>query len=208
MGQLVVLVVVCVAIGVATEYALRQYLLEQVDEELARAANRSVDMFGTPPPPPAPWCHDQLPIIRPGPRFLDAPGQPVGVLAMVVDERGAAQEAGYLDARGERAALSEVAEQQLSTAAAHHRPVTRDLDGLGRYRIVASPTPRGGAVILTGVPMTNVDDTMIRVLLIFAVVTAVAVVAATTAGTVIIRRALAPLTRMARTAGEVVDLPL
>lgn len=208
MGQLVVLVVVCVAIGVATECALRQYLLEQVDEELARAANRSVDTFGTPPPAPPPWCHDQLPIIGPGPRFLDAPGQPVGVLAMVVDEHGSPQEAGYLDTRGERAALTEVAEHQLRAAATHHRPVTRDLDGLGRYRIVASTTRRGGAVILTGVPMTNVDDPMTRVLLIFAVVTAIAVAAATTAGTVIIRRALAPLTRVARTAGEVVTLPL
>ena len=56
--------------------------------------------------------------------------------------------------------------------------------------------------------MSDVDATMIRVLLIFGVVTAIAVAAATTAGIVIIRRALAPLRRVAQTAGEVVDLPL
>jgi two-component system, OmpR family, sensor kinase len=56
--------------------------------------------------------------------------------------------------------------------------------------------------------MSNVDATMIRVLLIFAVVIVIAVAAATTADIVIIRRALAPLRRVAQTAGEVVDLPL
>jgi two-component system OmpR family sensor kinase len=45
-------------------------------------------------------------------------------------------------------------------------------------------------------------------LMIFGVVTVIALAAATTAGIVIIRRALAPLRRVAQTAGEVVDLPL
>src|SRR5436305_72787 len=56
--------------------------------------------------------------------------------------------------------------------------------------------------------MSDVDATMIRVLLVFGVVTVIAVAAATTAGIVIIRRALAPLRRVAQTAGEVADLPL
>src|SRR5436305_3801925 len=56
--------------------------------------------------------------------------------------------------------------------------------------------------------MSDVDATMIRVLLVFGVVTVIAVAAATTVGIVIIRRALAPLRRVAQTAGEVVDLPL
>jgi two-component system OmpR family sensor kinase len=45
-------------------------------------------------------------------------------------------------------------------------------------------------------------------LVILGIVTVVALVAATTAGVVIIRRALAPLRRVAQTASEVVDLPL
>ncbi len=67
---------------------------------------------------------------------------------------------------------------------------------------------RSGDVVVTGLSMSDVDATMIRVLLIFGVVTVIAVAAATTAGIVIIRRALAPLRRVAQTAGEVVDLPL
>ena len=44
--------------------------------------------------------------------------------------------------------------------------------------------------------------------LIFAVVTAAALAVATTVGVLIIRRALAPLNRVAATAGEVANLPL
>ena len=47
---------------------------------------------------------------------------------------------------------------------------------------------------------------MIRMLVIFGIVTVIALAAATTAGAVIIRRALAPLRRVAQTASEVVEL--
>ena len=67
---------------------------------------------------------------------------------------------------------------------------------------------RRGDVIVTGLPLSDVDDTMIRVLLIFVVVAAVALAVATTLGIVITRRALAPLTRVAATARQVANLSL
>ena len=67
---------------------------------------------------------------------------------------------------------------------------------------------RLGEVIVTGLPMSGVDDTMLRVLLIFVIVAGVALVAATTLGVVIIQRALMPLTRVAATATKVANLPL
>ena len=51
-------------------------------------------------------------------------------------------------------------------------------------------------------------QTLTRVALIFAVVTALAVAVATVAGLLVIRRALAPLDRVAATAGAVAALPL
>ena len=104
--------------------------------------------------------------------------------------------------------MSDAANAQLEAIPINRTPVTRNLNGLGRYRVIAAPARRSGDIIITGLSMSNVDATMIRVLLIFAVVTVIAVAAATTAGIVIIRRALAPLRRVAQTAGEVVDLPL
>ena len=207
-GQVVVLAIVCVGIGAVTEIALYRYLVGQLDTNVHDASQRSVRIFSE--PPMSHWRHRQRPFPRPGPGpvFLDAPAQPVGMVG-AVRLQGRPIEAGYLTTAGSRAALSDQAKAQLDALPIDRKPVTRDIDGLGRYRVVAAPVRRnGGDVVVTGLPMAGVDATMIRVLLIFAVVTAVAVAAATTAGIVIIRRALAPLRRVAQTATEVVDLPL
>jgi two-component system OmpR family sensor kinase len=206
-GQVVVLAIVCIGIGAVTELALYRYLVGQLDVQVHEASHRSVRIFSEPPPPP--WRHHQRPFPRPGPGplFLDAPGQPVGMVAAVVGNNGTV-DAGYLTTAGGRAALTDSAKAQLAAMPINRTPVTRELNGLGRYRVVAAPAMRSGDVIVTGLPMSNVEATMIRVLLIFAVVIVIAIAAATTAGVVIIRRALAPLRRVAQTAGEVIDLPL
>jgi two-component system OmpR family sensor kinase len=206
-GQVVVLAIVCIGIGAVTELALYRYLVGQLDTELNDASHRSVRIFAE--PPSAPWRHHPRPFPRPGPGpvFLDAPGQPVGIVAAVISP-GGATEAGYLTTAGSRAGLSDTAKAQLDALPVNRPPVTRDLDGLGRYRVVAAPARRSGDIVITGLSMSTMDATMIRVLMIFGVVTVIAVAAATTAGIVIIRRALAPLRRVAQTATEVVDLQL
>jgi two-component system OmpR family sensor kinase len=204
-GQVVVLAIVCVGIGAVTELALYRYLVAQVDMEVHDASHRSLRILSDPTPGPHRWR--EFPRPGPGPIFLDAPGQPVGVVAAVISDNGTI-EAGYLTHAGARAALTDTAKSQLGAIPVDRKPVTRDLDGLGRYRIEAAHARRSGDIIIVGLPMANVDNTMIRVLLIFAVVTVIAVAAATTAGIVIIRSALAPLRRVAQTAGGVVDLPL
>ena len=206
-GQVVILAVVCIGIGAATELALYRYLVAQLDTQLRDASQRSVRIIGE--PPTAPWRHHQRSFPRPGPGpvFLDAPGQPVGMVAAVTSQGGAI-EAGYLTTAGGRAALTDAARAELGALPVNRPPATINVDGLGRYRVVAAFARRSGDVVITGLSMSDVDATMIRVLLIFGVVTVIAVAAATTAGIVIIRRALAPLRRVAQTAGEVVDLSL
>lgn len=207
LGQVVVLAIVCVGIAGVTEAALYRYLVGQLDQQLQGASHRSAMTYGEPPPPPVPWRHPRVPAAGPGPRFLDAPGQPVGMVAAVVSN-GTTVNAGYLTSTGSRAGLTDSAKAQLAAIPHRHTPVTRNLDGLGRYRITAARSRIRGDVIVTGLSMSNVDATLVRMLVIFVVVTLIAVAAATTAGFVIIRRALAPLRRVAQTASEVVDLPL
>src|ERR1700751_2204484 len=205
-GQIVVLAVVCVGISAATELALRPHLVTQLDGQLAGTSYRSALMY---PERPG-WRnepHSYYPRPGPGPRFLDAPGQPAGMVAAVVSD-GATGNAGYLTSSGDRAALTPTARAQLESIAGTRNPVTLNLDGLGRYRVVAAPSRSGGDVIVTGLSMSNVAATMIRVLVILGIVTVIALVAATTADMVIIRRALAPLRRVAQTASNVADLPL
>ena len=197
------LAIACVGIGAVTELALYRYLVGQLDVQVQDSSHRSVRIFGDP------LRHHQRPYPRPGPGpdFLDAPAQPVGMVGAVI-RNGATVDGGYLTTAGARAALSDKAKAELEAVVPNRMPVTRELDGLGRYRVVATPARHGRDVVVTGLSMAEVDATMIRVLMIFGVVTVIALAAAITAGMVIIRRALAPLRRVARTAGEVVDLPL
>ncbi|CAJ1494819.1 sensor histidine kinase [[Mycobacterium] burgundiense] len=204
-GQVLLLALVCIGIGAATELALRQYLMTQLDHSLNDSSRRSAMMAGLPPPSPPPGVRPfRQP--GPGPDFLDAPGQPVGLIAAVHRFDGAVT-AGVLTTTGGRGALSPTAIQQLAAVEPGAAPVTVDLDGVGDYRLVATGS-RVGDVIVTGIPMAEVNDTMLRVLLIFAVVAAAAVLAASTLGIVITRRALAPLNRAAATARQVAHLPL
>ena len=64
-GQVVVLVIVCIGIGAATELALYKYLLAQLDTQLHDASQRSARIFAE--PPTAPWRHHPRPFPRPGP---------------------------------------------------------------------------------------------------------------------------------------------
>ncbi len=202
------LAVVCIGITAATEVALYRHLMAQLDGQLSGTSHRSALMY---PEPIRPHHHRhrmyRLLSPGPGPRFLDVPGQPAGMVAAVVRD-GATADAGYLTSSGLRAALTASAQAQLARISGSRTPVTVDLDGLGRYRVVAAPARRGDDVIVTGLSMSNVDATMMQMLVIFGIVTVIALVAATTAGVVIIRRALAPLRRVAQTASEVVELPL
>lgn len=209
-GQVALLTVACLGIGAVTELALYQYLVSQLDHQLSDAARRSARLHGQPPAPPGHRPRHR-PRPGPGPDFLDAPGQPVGMVGAVADSadgEGRITDAGCLSTSGSREELSASATTQLAGIVAEPAPVTRRLDGVGRYRLVATNARHGGETIIIGLPLAAVDATMMRVLLIFGLVTLVAVAAAATAGSVVTRRALAPLRRVAQTAGEVADLPL
>ena len=202
-GQVAVLAVVCIGITAATELALRHHLLAQLDSQLSGTSYRSSLLYPEPP------RHHEPRVVKtgPGPRFLDAPGQPAGMVAAVISD-GSTVDAGYLTSSGTRAALTPTAQHQLEQIAGSRSPVTLNLDGLGRYRVVAAPSRNRADVIVTGLSMSNIAATQFRMLVIFGIVTLIAMAAATAAGVVIIRRALAPLRRVSQTATEVVDLPL
>ncbi|WP_370330817.1 ATP-binding protein [Mycolicibacterium hippocampi] len=224
--QVVLLAAVCAGIGIATEFALQRFLMNQLDEQVVEAARRSAMIFdfGPPPPPPglgppmmgpadAPRAPGSAPrvIIRDadgvGPAFLNAPGQAIRTVGAVVSQ-GTVLDAGVITADGSRAEVSAAAAQQLAELPVDMRPRTVDLEGLGRYRVVSSPAHHPGESIVAGLPTADVDDTLLWVFVIFCVVGAVALVAAATAGIVIVRRQLEPLARVSEAAQQVADLEL
>ncbi|CRZ18061.1 sensor histidine kinase [Mycolicibacterium neworleansense] len=215
--QVALLAVVCASIGVATEFALQRFLMHQLDDQLIEAGRRSAAIFELPPPPPGspppPGMrgHHRGPFDPeegPGPGFLNAPGQAARTVGAVVSPYRPV-DAGVITAEGERIEVSAAAAEQLSQIPANRVPETVVLDGLGRYRLIGLHPRHGGPqVIVTGLPTAVVDDTLLWVLGMFCVLAAIALIAATTAGTLIIRHQLAPLSRVSAAARKVADLEL
>ncbi|MFJ4657085.1 sensor histidine kinase [Nocardia sp. NPDC088792] len=210
-GQVLLLVVVVIGIGVATEAALQHFLVHQLDTGLIDIEQRSLGAAGggpslgpppdtgtTPGPPPPDLTGG------PGPDFMNLHGlQPDTIGALVTNGQTTAS---HIRTDGSQVALSAAADQQLSRIGPG-QTVTIDLDGQGSYRLVAQSTWSGDTVI-TGLPMTSVDATLTQVLLILLIVTVVVLIVAISAGIWVIRRALAPLDRVASTAARVADLRL
>ncbi|MFT3899792.1 MAG: HAMP domain-containing sensor histidine kinase [Gordonia sp. (in: high G+C Gram-positive bacteria)] len=197
-GQLLVLALVCIGIGSTTEIALRHSLVAQLDNDLQDAVDRSVQVSESGRP--------NAPKPGPGPVFLDAPGQPTGIVAAVVRDEGRSS-TGTLASDGSREKLTAAATKQLAAIAPRRPPSTAVIDGKGDYRLAAARNS-DGATVVVGLPMAGVNHTLWRMLVIMVAVTAAALAAATTVGIAVTRRALAPLTRVAATAREVADLPL
>jgi two-component system OmpR family sensor kinase len=73
---------------------------------------------------------------------------------------------------------------------------------------VANHSHGPGEAIVTGLPTSDVDETLLSVLVMFCIVSAIVLIAATIVGIVIIRRQLAPLSRVSEAARQVADLDL
>lgn len=212
-SQILLLALVCAVVGVGTLLALQHFLTNQLDGRLAESARRSAGLFEFGPPPPPPefsrpgfrqrMLRDEL---GPGPAFLNAPGQAARTVGAVISH-GRPVDAGVITADGTRNEISTAASQQLAHVLPD-TPTTVDLDGLGSYRVVALPAHRPGEMVVTGLPTSDVDDTLLTVAVIFCVVGATALFGATTAGILIIRRQLAPLARVSEAARQVADLEL
>ncbi len=228
--QVLLLALVCVAIGVATEFALQRFLMRQLDTQVVEAARRSVGIMELPPPPfhlPPPPPGGPPPQIRfrfdpeqgPGPGFLNAPGQAINTVGAVIGPRGPIGgpersvraheiDSGVITSEGATADISTAASAQLTQVPPDGTPVTMDLDGLGSYRVISEQPRRGGPTVVVGLPTTVVDETLWWVLLMFCVVSAAALAAATAAGIWIIRRQLEPLSKVSAAARKVADLEL
>jgi len=75
--QVVLLAVVCAALGVATEFALQRFLMRQLDTQLVEAGHRSAAILELPPPmlpmppiPPRDPAMGPMPPLNPPPPWL------------------------------------------------------------------------------------------------------------------------------------------
>ncbi|MDX3187903.1 ATP-binding protein [Streptomyces sp. MN03-5084-2B] len=199
-GSVVVLLtVVCLIVGVVSEFALDLFLTRQIDQQLSAAATRSLVFASTIRPPgggPPPQNLGQHPL-----------GQNVGTVSATFSGRRLVRD-DSISEHGGRLELTAGQQDLMLSVPTDGKPHTLSFDDLGEYRLMALPVVGTSDVVVTGLPMKPVNDTLLTVGLILFGVAAAGVLGAAFLGAFAVRRTLRPLDRVAATAGRVTELPL
>jgi two-component system OmpR family sensor kinase len=199
-SMVVLLTVVCLIVGIVSELALDLFLTRQIDQQLSAAASRSlVFASNAHPPDGGPQPDDQA-----GEHPL---GQNVGTVSGTFDGQLLVHDDSISD-HGSRLKLTAAQQAVMLSVPADGKPHTLSFDDLGEYRLMALPVPGTSDVVVTGLPLKPVDDTLLTVGLILFGVAAAGVLGAAFLGAFAVRRTLRPLERVAATAARVTELPL
>jgi two-component system OmpR family sensor kinase len=193
---------VSLLISTTTTLAMRNYLNGRLDEQVQDSVNQA----SHPPDnddPPAAAGPDRITGVG-SIRANLLPGQdPIGQVIST-----------NTDGSGYTRAMSTAALAALARVPVDGQVHSVKLPGLGHYRVVAKDVtfatlngPIDGTLV-SGLPADSVDGTIASLIWWQVLLGLLGVVAAAGAGTVIVRRQLAPLREVAATAHEVATLPL
>lgn len=214
--------VLCLLVGAVTHVSVRGQLEGQLDAQLTRAAHRAGDT-GAPGAPNGPTN---------GEDGSNGTGSTSGTSGTGADEAdgGDAEATGPGGGEFELAAI--LVDDQVVSAAwrdtdgqveqlgASDRTevadVAKGLDSdehadvklsIGQYRVMTA-TDASGAVIVTGLPLTQVHSTLTRLDITLVTAGVLATALCGVAGSLIVRRTLRPLEEVSAVAGRVADMPL
>ncbi|THA50650.1 HAMP domain-containing sensor histidine kinase [Streptomyces sp. A1136] len=193
-GLLVLLGLACAAVGVVTVLALHGFLIGRVDQQLTASGGRFAASLEHEARPDS----DNLP---------DTRGQAAGTFgARLLD--GRVTQAAVVDDTSQRSVpLGPGDIHTLGAVRPDARGHSVKLSALGHYRVVAAPGDDGD-VLITGLPLHPVEETVHRLEAVEAVVFGAALITAGCAAALWVRFSLRPLEQVARTATEVTRLPL
>ena len=229
-GVLGLVLVMAAVMSSFSTVSLRHTLMARTDSQLMAAAQRAADkrhdltqearkasdeavQEGTEKPggqPDGAGGADGDPGKQGVPPGLDAAGQSTGTLTLITAQTSASssEAAAYIDKDGHYAAISKEDCRLLLSEATEDHPVTVHLHHLGSYRVVATRDEASGSTVITGLSLEG-DKGLIRTqLLIELAVALVGALVVALAGRTMVRSALAPLERVARTAHRVASQPL
>jgi two-component system OmpR family sensor kinase len=197
---------VAVLVTAATALATWRVLVQQVDGRLNEVTGRVRDPYGNDPNPGR------------GPdASLLRPGQPINTVAAIftVDGRAASGRLTENRSGGRRVGVDALAAevvQQLREVPIDGEPHTVTLAAsLGRYRVVGYQVTDDGSVlgtVVVGIPLAEVDEALIELLGLAAVLTLVAIALTVVASRALVVRSLRPLNRVAAAAQQVSQLEL
>ncbi len=203
-GLLALLAVACAGVGLVTYIALRGFLFHGLDEQLTAAKIRYVGCVqdkGGPPPPPD---YDERPPRQVPNCGNEIPGLAAGTFSARLVKytvTNANIEAGWCN-------LSSADATALTRLPVDGRPHNRDLPSAhGAYRLTAVRSS-GGDVLVTGLPLADLQSTLHGVELAEIIVFSAALLLTGVIGAGWVRVSLRPLRRVTATAAEVTRLPL
>lgn len=207
---LALLAAVAATMGVVSTLALRSTLVGQIDQRLAAASQRAAqapqrfqdanpagDQSAAPTAPPTTGTDV--------PPALGLPGQDVGTVNVYqMDGRTLS---GYLNDDGVSQELDDSQLDALLGLTPDGATTSVDLPGLGAYRALAT-TDDDGVLSITALPLAGVTSTVDTFLVVEVAVIVVALGVGAWLATVLVRRELRPLDRVAATATRVAQIPL
>ncbi|AIJ21819.1 sensor histidine kinase [Amycolatopsis methanolica] len=186
------LAVVCLVVGVISEFALIRFLTQQVDTQVRDAVERTRHFDGPTGDDPL-----HIPGTAEGTLYAQLSGGRVLEAATLAPIPGSPE--------NEAQALPAADAAALLAAPVDGHAHTISLSG-GDYRVIA--TIDAGIVLVLGLPMNQAEDTLLTVGIILAAVAAIAMLGAGFVGAFVVRRTLRPLDRVAAAASKVTELPL
>lgn len=197
---------VSVLIALATTLAMRSYLDNRLDEDVRASLTLA---YGPQPPRSDDERDDDRDDDSRG-RGDDGPGsigQGVGTVSAIVDGTTGA---GVLFTGGDggfgaREPLDPDVIAVLATVPADGDTHDVELPGLGTYRVVAEDR---GATAVAGLPARDATEILESLVRAEALLTLLGIATAAVAGTIVVRRQLAPLREVAATAHRVAEKPL
>ncbi|MEV5571645.1 ATP-binding protein, partial [Spirillospora sp. NPDC052269] len=195
LGLVALLAFCCLAVGFSTVTALRGFLVGRVDEQIVALGARL----------PAGLEHERRPDADN--RVPDTRGVPPKTFAARL-VNGRVTDAGVVrDQEVVRVPVSAADARALAALRPDRKPRTVRLSALRGYRMAAYKGDDGD-VLVTGMPLRPVEETMGRLVRVEMVVFGAVLVLAAVAAAGWVRLTLRPLRRVAATASRVAELPL
>lgn len=194
--------VAIVVMGLATITALRAFVYDRLDEQVSAALQFAGVRAGAIPGGMS-AAPEKSETPRSGASETARPSPRVGSLQAVIGSDGKSLTSGYARGDGTEVSLSD---EQVATLAAALRsgndPVTVDLEGdLGAFRVAARTV--GSDTVVAGLSVGDAEATTRALTAIFVGVGAVTLLAAVAGSSLLVRRSLRPLERVAAVAQRV-----
>ncbi|MEZ0066988.1 two-component system OmpR family sensor kinase [Streptacidiphilus sp. MAP12-20] len=194
-GLLALLVVACAVVSLVTTSELEHFLVTRVDQQLAAAGGRYAASLEHGRGDTRAQASGTFGACLKGGRVVA-----VGVVDGDTDDLIGGEP-------GDHPQLDASVQAQLAALPVGGSPASLRLARLGHYRLVAQ-AGTGGEVLVTGLPLSQVDSMQRQLLVVELMVFASAFAVTAAVGAFWVRLALRPLERVARTAEQVSCLPL